>query len=103
MHIISERVLDQFAAKHPESRAVLVTWAKVVRAARWRTSHDVKAMLPATDFLSGGITVFDVGGNNYRISANVRYVNEVSRVGRVYVRHVMTHRESVRRTRNATL
>jgi len=42
-------------------------------------------VLPATDFLLGGIVVFDIGGNNYRISANVRYVNERSRVGRVYI------------------
>jgi antitoxin component HigA of HigAB toxin-antitoxin module/mRNA-degrading endonuclease HigB of HigAB toxin-antitoxin module len=93
MHIISERALEEFAAQHPESRVVLVTWKKIVKAAHWQTPHDVQATLPATDILPGGVVVFDVGGNNYRISANIRYVNELSRVGRVYIRHVMTHAE----------
>lgn len=33
-------------------------------------------------------TVFDVGGNNYRIVAVVRY-----RDGKIFVRWIMTHRE----------
>lgn len=103
MHIIAERTLQLFTETHPEARAPLVTWAKVVRGAHWQTPHDVKATFPATDFLPGGVAVFNVGGNNYRVSASILYVNAVSRVGRVYLRHVMTHAEYDRRTRDGTL
>jgi mRNA interferase HigB len=103
VHIIAERTLQQLTEAHPEARAPLVTWAKVVRAVHWRTPHEVKTTFPATDFLAGGVAVFNLGGNKYRVSATVLYVNEKSRVGRVYIRHVMTHAEYDRRTRDGAL
>lgn len=34
------------------------------------------------------LTVFSMGGNNYRLAVHVLY-----RTGRVYIRHVMTHED----------
>jgi mRNA-degrading endonuclease HigB of HigAB toxin-antitoxin module len=43
---------------------------------------------PQTDFLGDSLTVFDIGGNKFRLVVNMRY-----RRGKVYVRHVLTHAE----------
>ena len=42
--------------------------------------------------------VFNIGGTKYRLVADVRYD-----LGRVYIRHVLTHAEYTRRTRAGTL
>jgi mRNA-degrading endonuclease HigB of HigAB toxin-antitoxin module len=47
--------------------------------------------------------VFDLGRSQYRISANIRYVTDRQRVGRVYIRYVMAHDEYDRRSRAGTL
>jgi mRNA interferase HigB len=37
----------------------------------------------------GRFTVFDIGGNKYRLIAAIHYNR-----GKVYIRHIMTHREN---------
>ena len=48
--------------------------------------------------LGGGVTVFDIGGNKYRLVVTMRYD-----LGRVYIRHVLTHAEYDRRSRSGDL
>ena len=93
MHIISETTVQQFVERVPAAEKAMRAWVALTRRAHWRTPHDVRATFPATDFLAGGVVAFDVGGNKYRVSATLLYVNQHSRVGRVYVRRVMTHTE----------
>lgn len=81
----------------------MTIWLRIVKPARFRTFHDVRRLLPRTDALANGVVVFDIGGNRYRISASIRYANEKSRVGRIYIRHVMTHAEYTTRSREGTL
>ena len=60
----------------------------MIRKAEYQTPHEVKAAFPAADFLKNGVTVFDIGGNKYRLVVTMRYDLQ-----RVYIRHVLTHRE----------
>ena len=48
---------------------------------------DLRKTFGAADYVAPN-TVFDVGGNNFRVVVIVRY-----RAGRIFVRWVMTHRE----------
>lgn len=50
------------------------------------------------DFLKGNITIFDVGGNKFRISARVEYDFQAT-----YVRRVMTHEEYENAIKDETL
>lgn len=43
-------------------------------------------------------TVFDIGGNKYRLVVDMRYD-----LGRIYIRHLLTHEEYDRRTRDGSL
>lgn len=107
MHVISATTIARFIRSRPPSERPVAEkafdpWVKLTKRAHWRTWDDVLKTFPQSDS-RGGITIFDVGGNKYRISANVRYVNATSRVGRVYIRHVMTHAEYDRRCADGTL
>lgn len=60
--------------------------------------HQVREDFGTASFLGGSRTVFNVGGNKYRLVVDMRYD-----LGRVYVREVLTHDEYDRRTRDGTL
>lgn len=59
-----------------------------MRAGKYANPHEVKADYPSADFLGGNKTVFDIGGNKYRLVVNMRYDMQ-----RVFIRHVVTHAE----------
>lgn len=87
MHIISLKMLREFWPKHPEAENALRLWHTVVARAEFRDFNHVRDFFNAADYVPP-YTVFDVGGNNYRVVAVVRY-----RFKKAYVQRVMTHRE----------
>lgn len=98
MRIITESRLTAFWSEHPPAEIPLKAWRAIIRLARYASPHEVKAHFPAADFLGGSVTVFDIGGNKYRLVVNMRYDLQ-----RVYVRHVLTHAEYDRRSRSGDL
>jgi mRNA interferase HigB len=98
IRIITESRLTAFWSEHADAETPLKVWRRIMRAAKYQTPHEVKADFAAADFLKKGVTVSDNGGNKYRISANVRYDMQ-----KVFIRHVMTHAEYDRRTKDGTL
>lgn len=98
MHIITRTRLTQFGRAHAEADGELREWVRVVRRKRYRTPHEVKADFPSASFVGPWKTVFNVCGNAYRLVVDVRYD-----LGRVYVRHVVTHQEYDRLGRRGLL
>ncbi len=96
MHVISPRKLREFWLAAPaDAEKPLRRWLELVEAAHWRSFADAKAMFGSRvdEFsLPGGrpnATVFDAGGNKYRIATLVFY----HPVNRIYIKRVMTHQE----------
>lgn len=87
MHIITKRRLRQFWQKHPDARSALQAWYQQVANARWQQFTDVRQMFPAADQVNR-LTVFDIGGNKYRLIVRIEYERQ-----RVYIRQVLTHAE----------
>jgi len=87
VRIISRRALREFWERHPEAERRLRLWHQVVEAADWASWEDVRRTFPSADSV-GRFTVFNVGGNNYRVIARIEF-----RWRRVYIRHVLTHSE----------
>ena len=87
MHIISLKMLRDFWHKHPEAERPLRNRHTVAEHSRFVDFTDLRQRLGNADYVAP-YTVFDVGGNNYRIIAVVRY-----RDGKIFVRWVMNHRE----------
>lgn len=98
VRIITESRLSAFWAVHPPAEIPLKAWRAIIRRARYESPHEVRSHFPAADFLRAGITVFDIGGNKYRLVVTLRYDLQ-----RVYVRHVLTHAEYDRLSRSGGL
>jgi mRNA interferase HigB len=62
-------------------------WHTVAEHSRFVDFADLRRCFGSADYVAA-YTVFDVGGNNYRLVTVVRY-----RDGKIFVRWVMTHRE----------
>lgn len=85
--MISRKRIRDFIAKYPDSASGLNAWYKVARSAQWHHLADVKQVCPSADPV-GRRTVFNVGGNNYRLIARVNYENR-----KVFVLFILTHKE----------
>jgi mRNA interferase HigB len=98
VRIITESRLTAFWTEHPPAEVPLKAWRALIRLARYESPHQAKAAFPSADFLGNGVTVFDIGGNKYRLVVTMRYDLQ-----RVYVRHVLTHAEYDRRCKSGDL
>src|SRR5687768_16756392 len=89
MRVISGKKLRQFwqDPKNPDSEAPLRAWYQVVTNADWSNSNDLRATYNTADFGRNKV-VFDVGGNKFRLIAVIDYARH-----KVFIRHVLTHRE----------
>lgn len=89
--IISPRRLREYAAIHPEARAALDRWERVVNAADWKTPVDVKSTFNDVDpvTVKSGRTVFVFNMTRaHRLIAAIHF-----NTGMVFVLHVMNHKE----------
>jgi mRNA interferase HigB len=87
MHVISEKKLREFWEKWPEAEEPLRAWHRVAERAAWGCFADVRGAYPHADQV-GRCTVFNVGGNKFRLVVVIHFNRQ-----KVYVRHVMTHAE----------
>jgi mRNA interferase HigB len=92
MHVITRKRLLELGTIHPDAVTPLDAWYRVMKAGRFTNPPALKETFGTVDLLGQGLAVFDIGGNKYRLIANVRYASETN-MGRVWVRHVLTHAE----------
>ena len=93
MRVLNEPLLARFIRKHTDARQWLEAWLIVTRAAQWHSIAEVQLAYPVADGgvkVSSGasITVFDVGGNKYRMISDINYAIQT-----VAVLELMTHGE----------
>jgi mRNA interferase HigB len=93
VRVISRKPLREFSQKHADARVPLDSWYRIMRGREYRSPHEIRADFPSASFLGARRTVFNIGGNRYRLVVDVRYD-----LGRVYVRDILTHAEYDRRT-----
>jgi mRNA interferase HigB len=87
LRIISKRQLRDFVARYPKAADPLKHWVNVVESSSWKTPAETKASFRSADMV-GDRTVFDIGGNNYRLVSFVHYRAQI-----VYIKRVLTHAE----------
>lgn len=98
MHVLTRKRLQEFWQTHPDAEQPLKTWLAIMQLKSYTGPHEVRHDFPAVSFLGTWRTVFNIGGNKYRLVVDMRYD-----LGRVYIRHVLTHEEYDRRTREGRL
>lgn len=87
MRVISKKPIRDFWGQHPESKSMLEEWFKKASHCPATSFSALRQTFGSADYVDG-VTIFDVGGNRYRIAAVVHYDKQ-----RIYVRDVMTHAE----------
>jgi mRNA interferase HigB len=86
MRIAGRHVLDAFCRKHSDARSWIENWLADAEAASWYTPADVKSSYATASFLAGGIVIFNVKGNSYRLEVAIAY-----RTGVIDVNWAGTH------------
>jgi mRNA interferase HigB len=96
VNVISRRRLRQFYDAKPERRqhaGAFEDWFRLARKARWRTFQDARSLFGQSDIAKDTAsrrtaTIFDIGGNKYRIVTLIDYARQT-----VLIAHVMDHKE----------
>ena len=92
MRLLSANRLVDASRAHPDAASALARWAVVVSAAKWKNLAEVRRTYPHADAVkvaSGkSVTVFNVGGNKYRLLTAIDYPAEI-----VNVDALLTHAE----------
>jgi mRNA interferase HigB len=92
MHIITRKRLLEFAKKHPDCSSALESWYRIVKRTDFNSFVELRQAFPNADQV-GKLTVFNIGGNKARLIAAIHY-----NTNRVYIRHILTHKEYDRGT-----
>lgn len=87
MRVISKKPLRAFWDRHPESKPAIEDWFRKASQLKAPSFPSLCQTFGSADYVDG-FTIFDVGGNRYRIVAAIHYDKQ-----RLYVRQVMTHAE----------
>lgn len=85
MHVIAKPILIDFWTRHPDAQGPFLAWLALTQS-RSLASFDELRCVFARAVRVAGLTVFDIGGNKYRLIAAIHYNR-----GKVYLRHVLTH------------
>jgi mRNA interferase HigB len=87
MRVISRRALREFWELNPQAKEPLSAWFRIMERSDFPNFSAIKQAFSAADYVPP-YTVFDVGGNKFRIIAMIHYNRE-----RMYIRYVFTHAE----------
>ncbi len=92
VRVISLKPIREFWERHADAETPLRQWYKLATHATWSGLQDVRADLPQADGVTNRrgetLTVFNIGGNKYRLVARIRYDYQL-----INVREVLTHAE----------
>jgi len=84
VHVITRKRLREFSVRHPEEDASLRVWYAIVSRTNFASFAERKRIFRSADKV-GDFTVFNVGGNKFRLIAAVHYNRR-----KIYIRHVLT-------------
>ena len=87
MHIITRKRLNEFAEKHPDTKSGLQHWYELMKTKDFTSFADLRSVFPSADHV-GKLTVFNIGGNKYRLIVAINYKTQI-----VYVHYVLTHKD----------
>ncbi|MDP1932314.1 MAG: type II toxin-antitoxin system HigB family toxin [Gammaproteobacteria bacterium] len=85
MHLISNRMLLDFAFAYPDAHLPLQAWRRLIECTAFHSFADLRAAFNSVDRVKN-FYVFNIGGNKYRVVAAIHFNRQ-----KLYVRHVFTH------------
>jgi len=92
VHVVSHKAIRKFCEEHPRACNALDRWYRVAKRATWSSFAEVTESFNTADFVAPHV-VFDIGGNKYRLIAEINFMRRV-----LFIRGIMTHKEYVKGT-----
>jgi mRNA interferase HigB len=77
MVVVGLGSIEPFLQLHPELRQEISELVRDLEAASIATPQDMTKRIPSVKIISGGIVVFKVRGNRFRLTARVAYNTQV--------------------------
>lgn len=100
MNIVGRNVIIEFAQRHPNARSALNRWYNLMRQETFNSFVDLRKIFPQADQVRVRKnrfnpqdkiwTVFNIGGNNFRLIASIQYNTKEQKVT---VNRILTHAE----------
>ena len=87
MHVIAKLALVEFWTKYPDAKGPLEAWYRIMRREVFADFNALRKTFGSADYVDP-FTVFNIGGNKYRLIAVIHYNRH-----KVYIRDVLTHGE----------
>jgi len=97
VHIISKRMLRSFYRMNVQAELPLTEWYYKMKVCEASNITQLRQMFNSVDPVSG-YTVFNIGGNHYRLITAIHYNRQ-----RCYVRDIWTHAEYSKRSNQEKL
>lgn len=90
MHVLAKKPFVYAAKKYPNDATALMETFHTLKKGEFNTPHDLKQVFPSLDNFKykAAMYVIDVGGNNLRILAIIRF-----EYSKVFVQHILAHPE----------
>jgi mRNA interferase HigB len=86
MRVIARNVLIAFGIEHPETKAPLERWYRLVKAAHWTSTDEVQKAAPKAKVLNRERVRFEVAGGNYRLVVAFDFRRQIA-----FVKFIGTH------------
>ena len=87
MNVIALKTIRAFWEQHPEAETSLRVWYKLLTKTEPQHFNELKDSFNSADY-SDPYTIFDIGGNNYRVLTIVVYEGRTA-----FIKGIMTHAE----------
>jgi mRNA interferase HigB len=89
VNVVAPRTLRAFWERHSPAEAPLKAWQKLMQSNGYANWVELRNDFASADYISDrGLTIFNIGGNKYRLVTFIRYESQT-----VFIKHVFTHAE----------
>jgi mRNA interferase HigB len=87
LRVISKKKIRIYSGQNAQAELPLLEWYSKMLVAAPKNLTELKRIFNSVDY-AHGYTIFNIGGNNYRLISAIHY-----NMQRCYVRTIMTHAE----------
>ena len=87
MHVVSHKAIRLFCEEYPAAGSAMDPGTELRNALRGLSFAEVKQSFNTADFVAPYV-VFDIGGNKYRLIAEINFSRDV-----LFIRWIMTHKQ----------
>lgn len=87
MRIITKRTLREFWERYSTAKVPLMLWYENISKQNFDNLVELRQVFSHADSV-GNFTVFNIGGNKYRLITYINYQQQL-----VFIRNVLTHSE----------